>query len=556
MHPEFSINKTSKLGWILKGLLIIGFFIIFARLFELQIIKGEYYQGLSYGNRIRRVPIEAPRGEISARGGEKLVINREALKFIEFLPEGGYKKVLESSYSAEAVNEWEREYLLGAGAAHVSGYVGEVNADEVGKVNPNCQDKGVLNQGQLVGRSGLEASYECALSGRNGEILVEVDSQGKFVRYLGKKEVQTGIDLITNIDYGLQQKVSDVMEGKIGAIVATDVSGEVLALYSSPSFDPNIFTGEVAGNVVSSLLDDPNKPFFNRAISGTYHPGSVFKPVVAVAALSEGKIDKNFLYEDKGKIIVETTSGDFSYANWYLTQYGGVEGYINVVRAIARSTDTFFYKVGEFLGPDKIAEWANKFGMGEASGIDLPGEAVGLIPTPEWKKEVKGESWFLGNTYHVSIGQGDLAVTPLSINMATNVVASKGKFCKPVIYGEASCRDLGIEKHIIEIVEEGMIAACSEGGTGLPFFSFEPKVACKTGTAQTGTSDKAHAWFTVYLPESTENLNPERAIVLTILVEEGGEGSVVAAPIAKEILEYWLGIEPEVPEESPTPSDN
>ena len=533
-----SSKQESWLSWFFRGLLILFFVILIARLGDLQIIKGNYFRNLSNGNRIRRVIISAPRGKVFARGGEVLIGNRSVKKSIVFNPEKGYeKKDFEAGDNAdEVITEWERFYPLKEGFAHVGGYIGEVNEDEVGKINPDCPEKGYRRIGSLVGRSGLEKEYECLLSGIDGEELIEVDTTGRMIRVLGRKEPIPGQDIKTNINFGLQKKVSSLLNEKDGAIVVTDPKGAVLALYSSPSFDPNIFI-QGRKNEISKLFDNPDKPFFNRAISGRYHPGSVFKPVVAIAGLEEGKIDSDFLYDDPGEIVMKTLYGTFSFSNWYFSQYGRKEGEINIVRAIARSTDTFFYKVGELVGINNLVKWAEKFGLSGKTGIDLPGEISGLIPNPEWKEKVKHEKWFLGNTYHMSIGQGDIGLSPILINTLIASIAGKGSICSPRIIGKTECRDINIDIKNMDIVKEGMTKACQKGGTGYTFFDADPKVACKTGTAETGFEDKTHAWFVFFAPSDF----PE--IVATVLVEKGGEGSKVAGPIAREIYNYWFGKE-------------
>jgi penicillin-binding protein 2 len=241
------------------------------------------------------------------------------------------------------------------------------------------------------------------------------------------------------------------------------------------------------------------------------------------------------MFNDEGQITIKTLYGDFTYNNWYFTQYGGREGQIDLTRALARSTDTFFYTIGELVGPEKIAEFAHKFSLDEKTGIDLPGEVVGLIPTPEWKKKVKNEDWFLGNTYHLSIGQGDVAITPIELNMMTQAIATDGEYCKPTLSSEAKgdCRSIDIEKENFDLVKEGMKEACAAGGTGYTFFDFVPVVGCKTGTAEVGVGDDTHAWFTLFSPFE----RPE--IVVTVLVEKGGEGSKVAGPIARSIMNRW-----------------
>lgn len=526
MQNLASVKAQSWLVWFLKGLLLFGFAILIGRLAELQVIKGGYFRSLADGNRIRRVPITAPRGEILARGGETLVGNRESKTWVTFNPENGFEKkpVDESTPADEIITEWQRDYLLGSDFAHVSGYLGQANENEVGKVSPNCTPKGPLKLGDWIGRGGLEQQYGCTLRGVDGEEMVEVDTFGHKIRTIGRRNPQPGQDLKTTIDYDLQRKVASIvnqLDGKI-AVIATDGKGEILAFYSYPSFDPAR---------VSDYLIDENLPLFNRVIGGAYHPGSVFKLVTAAAALQEKKIDNDFRYDDPGILTVN----GFTYANWYFTQYGGKEGEIGLTRAIARSTDTFFYKVGELLGPDLLAQWAGKFGVGKPTGVDLPGEVAGLVPTPAWKKDYKNENWFLGNTYHMSIGQGDLTTTPLEVNLFTSAVVNDGMLCRPHIEeADPQCQRVPVDDKYFEEIKQGMFEACQSGGTGYPFFDFEPKVLCKTGTAETEDKDKTHAWFTVAAPHD----NPE--IVLTILVEKGGEGSKVAAPIAHDILDYWF----------------
>jgi len=534
----------------MKGLLVFGFLFLLGRLIELQVIKGGYFRGLSENNRIRKVVITAPRGLILARGGEILVGNRMVKKRLLFKPEGGIEKSndLKGAGESEIISEYIRDYPLGEAFGHVSGYLGEVSPEEVGKVNPVCSEKGARRLSSLVGRGGLEEQYNCLLSGVDGEEIIEVDTAGRMVRILGKNDPIPGKDIKTNIDYKLQKKAAEVMGGKKGAIIISDPTGEILALFSSPSFDPKAFLSGTDKNTILIILNDKDLPLFNRAIGGIFHPGSVFKPLVAIVALEEGKIDLNYRYEDQGVISVKTLYGDFSYSNWYFSQYGKTEGTIGLTKAIARSTDTFFYTIGELVGIDKLVERMGNFGLNELTGIDVPGETKNLIPSPEWKLKAKGEKWFLGNTYHLSIGQGDLALTPLALNRIPSVIASGGKLCIPRIVNKESfvnkdCKDLKIKKENLGLVKEGMVEACSIGGTGYTFFDWNNKesgpsiysgqIACKTGTAETNEDGKTHAWFTLFAPADS----PE--IILTVLVEGGGEGSKVAGPIAREVMDYW-----------------
>lgn len=538
METLSSTKNESWLTWFLRGLLILGFLALFGRLFDLQIIRGGYFRSLAEGNRIRRVPIVAPRGQILARGGEVLVGNRMVKKRVVFQPDNGFIKDedLGDAREDEIITEPVRHYLLAEEFAHISGYLGEIDSRELGKIAAECPEKGARRLGALTGRSGLEQKYDCVLAGSEGEELVEVDALGIKVRTLGRKEPLPGEDLKTHIDYGLQKKVAETMNGRKGAFLATDAQGEVLALYSAPAYDPNVFVDRKRASEISGFLESEDLPLFNRNLGGIYHPGSVFKPVVALAALEEGEIDENFTYLDEGHITIESPFGTFTYTNWYYTQYGGVEGTIDLPRAIARSTDTFFYKAGELVGVERIVDWAREIGLDKKTGIDLPGEITGLVPDPEWKLRTKGERWFLGNTYHLSIGQGDLALTPLAVNRAIAAIVT-GKLCKPTIAGLVDCEELELEEKTTQLIKKGMIGACRTGGTGFTFFEFEEKsgikVGCKTGTAET-ESGEPHAWFVAYAPAD----NPE--IIATVMIENGGEGSRVAGPIAREIFDYWF----------------
>lgn len=445
-------------------LLVTCCMLLVAQLIVLQAVQGKRNLTLSEGNRIKIEKIKAPRGIIYDRRETPLVYNVPGEK-----------------------TELMRDYLYGPILAHVLGYV---DVD-------------------FVGKSGLEKEYDEALRGVDGGELVEVDTEGKKIRLLGKKEPVPGENLYLTIDLDLQKKAYEALGNKKGAIVASDPrTGEILALVSKPSFNPN--------EISEGILNDPNQPLFNRAASGVYPPGSIFKIVTATAGLESGKINKNTKILDTGEIRI----GKYRYGNWYFDRFGRTEGLLDVVRAIKRSNDIFFYRVGERVGARKMVEWAKAFGLGREAGF---------LPDPE------SERWFLGNTYHLAIGQGKIGVTPLQVNMMANVIANGGKLCQPQILTMDACQDLGLEKETIELVKEGMEEACREGGTSLRFLDFDFSVGCKTGTSEFGDpAGRTHAWFTVFAPAD----NPE--ISITVLVEAGGGGSEVAAPIAKEILQEWV----------------
>jgi len=282
-------------------------------------------------------------------------------------------------------------------------------------------------------------------------------------------------------------------------------------------------------------------PFFNRPLGGVYPPGSVFKMVTAVAGLEEGVIDATSLIRDSGEIRI----GDYRYGNWYYDDYGRTEGEIDIVRALRRSNDIFFYRLGEMVGAEALASWARILGYESTGGLEYLGAVAGTIPDPLWKERVKGERWFLGNTYHMAIGQGDVLVSPMQVNRMTAALAARGVMCPPLLrqseVGRQSCEQLNLSEETLELVIEGMRQTCESGGTAFPLFGFEPVLACKTGTAQQGGLDHLpHAWFTVFAPLH----DPQ--IAITVLVEEGGQGSEVAAPVAREGLEYFFHGDEEV----------
>ena len=537
MNSLASRDNESWLPWFLRGILILLFLILLGKMIEVQIIKGGYYRTLSEENRVRHIPIPASRGKILAKDGQALADNVAIKKWSKFNTGGSFSLTddLTNAPPDEIVTDYKRIYPMGEAFAHASGYLAQVGEKEVGTVDPKCPEKGVRNSGMLIGVTGLEAEYECALRGVPGEELVEVNTSGKKIRSLAIKNPIPGSDIKTSIDFGLQQEVAGDMDKK-GAAVVTDSNGQILAFYSEPSFDPNLFIGQNNSTQISGLLKNPDLPLFDRVISGTFHPGSVFKPVVALAALEEGAIDKSFIFNDPGIITVN----GFSYTNWYFTEYGRLEGQIGLTRAIARSTDTFFYKIGEKTGPNNIAKWADMFGLDKPTGIDIPGETKGLIPTPDWKQKVMKEAWFLGNTYNMSIGQGDVSVTPIELNTYISAIGGDGRFCTPsfLLLGSPICRQIDVSQNDIDLVKEGMTEACKEGGTAYTFFDFPAKhggatVACKTGTAEVGTDGIPHAWFTLFTPSDKPK------VVVTILFERGGQGSTVAGPVARKIVDYY-----------------
>ncbi len=538
--PHFK-NRLAFFG----GILLIAFLILSGRLFWLTVVKGSYYRQLSQNNRLRENILPAPRGVITDRKGEILVRNKPAsLVKIPCGQQECYQRLThEEILKLEAENKlsWltlgvAREYPEETAFSHLLGFVGQLKKEEI---NQNyCGRK--LNYSDEIGRLGIEKAFDCQLKGKQGRELYEIDALGNKVKTLSYLEAVPGQNLTLSIDKELQLKAQEALNNRNGAVIAHNPqTGEIFVLYSSPSFDLAKFADGLSQTEYDKLINDPNKPLFNRAIAGVYPPGSTFKPLLAAAALEEQVITKTTQVEDVGVLTV----GRFSFGNWYFSQYGRKEGLVNVVKALARSNDIFFYKVGEWLGVEKIAGWAKKFKLGQTLGIEIAGEEKGLVPDASWKQAVMKEQWFLGDTYHYAIGQGNLLVTPLQIAFALGSFGNEGIICQPTLLKKNSClrlTDKLYSANTLALVKEGMIAACQAGGTAYPFFHYqvngrEIKVACKTGTAEFGDpQNKTHAWFFALAPAD----NPQLAV--TVLVEAGGEGSAVAAPIAKEIFDAWF----------------
>ena len=561
-HP--SLNKTYQTrGFLLPLILIIATALIFARLFFLQVIKGSSYRALSDSNRIKTIAIHAPRGIIFDRDGTPLVFNVPG--FRETINDK--TKLLEKNEALKLISEGKnnleidslRNYPYRETFSHVLGYIGQISKEELARLqSPEATADGgqedkefvAYKGGDLIGKIGIEKKYEGLLKGQDGKELVEIDNMGKIIRKLGLTDPTPGQNITLTLDVALQKAAFDAAAFiKKGAVIVSNPFGEILALLSSPSFDSNLFTmggGYTAPQeseykkINQVLSDSENQPLLNRAIGGTYPPGSTFKLVVASAGLEDKVIDKNFTIEDTGILRV----GVFSFGNWYFTQYGRLDGEVNIVKGIKRSNDIFFYKLAELVGVDKLSQFAGKFGLGKKLGIDLDGEQSGTVPTPQWKKGIIGENWYLGDTYHYGIGQGYLLTTPLQVNIWTQAIANHGVLYKPYLLKNTTNKQISkkfLSDETVSLVREGMVESCSTGGGAWPLFGFkvkgkEIKIACKTGTAEHGGKDTLpHAWITLFAPAE----KPE--IIITVLSESSGEGSNIAAPIAKKILEEWFG---------------
>ena len=520
--------------WIIRAGLFLSFGVLFAGFCNLAIIRYKYYYGLSRENRILENVIPAGRGLIVDRK-DRVV----AKSFYQYFKIVDANKVYDDQgdfagfrfEGRDLAYDLKRQYPYGESMSFLTGYVGKVNEKEVNV--EKCGGK--LGNESVMGRGGIEEYMDCELRGIDGRRLVEIDAKGKYIRELGRQEPELGKKITLSIDAYWQDKIYKMLNGKKAVVIMSNPkNGEIISMVSSPGFDPNAFSFQQDNIAVKNYLEDTkNLPLLNRAVAARYYPGSVFKITLATGGLESGVIGANTLIEDTGVIKV----GEYSYSNWLWTKKGEVDGMVDIVKAIRKSNDIFFYRLGEKMGLDRIVLWAGKFGYGKKTGVELPGEIGGILPDEEWKIKNRGEKWYLGNTYHLSIGQGDLSVTPLQVNQMTNVIASGGLKCKMTLIKDkkTECENLGIKRETLKLVVEGMKEACKNGGTAWPLFNFKTEIACKTGTAEVGDGTKdTHAWLTAFAPVDDPQIS------ITVLVERGGEGSDVAAPIVGDILKEWF----------------
>lgn len=569
--------------------LCLALFTLLWRLFDLTVVKGHQYRNLADGNRTRELVRHAPRGLLLDRTGKPLVQNIPEYRLIH--PCEGDRATEECTVriSEEEGNtlqktglpvgsflevDYKRVYLYPEATAHVLGYINELTDEEV---HDEYYALRGYRSGDRLGRTGAEEVFEERLRGKNGKELVEVDSSGKILRVLGSDPAIAGENITLALDIGIAIAAQTAFpEGQKGAVVVSKpATGELLALYSSPSYNPNLFTSGMTADQYTELVENPDLPMFNRAIGGVYPPGSTFKIVTSLAALEEKAIDKDTTVEDTGVITI----GPYKFPNWFFLEYGKTDGMVNVAKALQRSNDIFFYKAGEWLGITKLADWAKKVGIGKPRGVELFGEASGLMPDPEWKNtqfqtpedlEMRNNDWYLGDTYHVSIGQGYLLTTPLQVSAWADIIANGGNLCTPTIkkvtdnrFSGATCKTLHIEKSTIDTITSGMRDACAAGGTGWPLFDFHVTasgsaeavyipVACKTGTAEFGDAEtKPHAWFTAFAPipeqfttgvldSGKKRISGDPELAVSVLIEGAGQGSDQASPVAKKIFEAWF----------------
>lgn len=589
------------------------------QLFNLQVVSGAHNQMLADGNRVREYTIRAPRGAIydstgkllarnqanfdltinpsllPAKESDRTTVYQTVAKILGTNPDDVKKKAEASGLSytqpiliAENINREQglsfdekepqlggvsvdvnptREYLDGGNLSHFLGYIGRISAEEYAQ-NPDYLPTA------FIGKTGLEAYYEKQLRGVDGKERVEVDASGRRVKSLAAYPAQAGNNLNLSIDGALENKMAEYLkEGiqKAGStrglsIALNPQNGQVLGAVNYPSYDNNLFAKGISQADYSKLLSDPDNPLFDRILSGGYPIGSTIKPFISSAALQEGVINANTTIDDKGKIEVPNV-----YNPSIVYEFKGYDtnglGILNVVKAITWSSDVFYYIVGggyqgfKGLGIDRLVSYYKKFGLGHKTGVDLSDESAGYMPTPDSKKAKTGEPWYVGDTYNMSIGQGDMRVTPLQLVVAISAVANGGTvytphFAKSITDNQGNlieeikpsivAKDF-ISQQNLNLVRTGMEQVVEQGTACCLIKAEVPvKVAAKTGTAETSSEGfdgknprtKPHAWFVAYAPAD----KPQIAIVT--LVENSGEGAQFAAPITRNILKWYFGGRP------------
>jgi penicillin-binding protein 2 len=596
--------------WIRYGLLA-AMVILGVQLVNLQVVQGSRMRELAEGNRLRLQTILAPRGFIKDRYGEVIAKNTASFNLAitpADLPKDNKQQILEKfshefgisiaeieekvkkssagllepiiikrnisqqdsiKFSVLApqlpgfslVNIPVRDYVDSEIFSHTLGYTGVISDEEYKNLESENYS---LND--FIGKSGIEQSYEKYLRGVNGNKQLEVDSMGKPIKELGTAEPKPGNIVELNIDAGLQkvlyEQFAKSTTNKGAAVAVNPKTGEILALVSVPGFNNNLFAPGISQADYQQLLNDERLPLYNRAISGLYPPGSTIKPVTAAAVLQEGIVKPNTIIHDNGVLVIPNQFNSGISYNFYGWKRDGL-GAMDVRSAIAQSSDIYFYTVSgghprsdiKGIGAEKLAEYYRKFGMGKVTGIDIPGEKAGRVADPAWKAEYFKEDktlakWYLGDTYHISIGQGDMLTSPLQVVAWTAAIANNGVLNKPRLLKQVldqsgktiftpeaeNLINAGIDLEHLKVAQEGMRDNVThEKGSGRQLLSLPITAAGKTGTSQFDGSDpsRTHAWYTAYAPYE----DPQIAIV--VLVEAGGEGHAAAVPIVKNSLDWW-----------------
>ncbi len=578
----------------LAGFIIVFIVVLLMRLWYLQAVKGDYYQELAESNRIRPVKLRPPRGIIYDRFGRPLV--ESVLTFdISLVPEdapdldatieklsslikvtpAGIRAALddaapirtkyepvkiqeEASWDQVAMIEARQEDLPGAIiepehrrhypyaglASHQLGYIG--------KVSQSQRKHEQADIGLLIGQGGLEKVYDKYLRGIAGRRMIQVNAAGRKVKDLGIEEPRPGTDIYLTMDLDVQTAAEEGLGDRAGAVVAMDPnSGEIFALASHPNYDPNLFPRGISPKDWVRLMNDPSHPLYNRAIQSVYPPGSTFKVIVSLAGLETGVIKLDDKVTCRGGLKL----GNHTFRCWKKEGHGPISFH----DAIVQSCDVYFYTMGDRIGWDRVAEYARKLGYGSLTGILLPDEKPGLIPTTDWKKKRTGDVWRTADSYINSIGQGFVLVSPIQAAQMISAVANGGTFYRPTLLKMSRNRETGVAKAFssepkhkivldpgaLEEVRRGLLGVTSEpGGTAHGAATPMTTVAGKTGTAQViaqkvagrklSANTRDHAWFIGYAPAD----NPK--IAVAVLVEHGGHGGSAAAPVAKKVIEAFM----------------
>jgi len=586
-----SLHRRIKLvQWVVIVLVILVAMFIW----KMQVLDYNYFWQKAENNRLREIKLIPQRGLIVDREGKILAKNRASFK-LSYIRENVKDRkqsltrvaqllsldkqqlinrlekynslpafmpiVIKDDLTMEEVAKIEshqiefpelrlemeplRDYPYGSFASHVLGYLQEISLDELRSPEFSGYDVG-----DMIGKTGIEYQYERDLVGRKGLIIEVVDSLGRKTGEVVQRSPTPGNKVFLTLDFDLQAKAEELLQGREGAIVVLDArNGEILALASYPNFDLNKFIHRFSPQEWTSLIQDQSHPLENRAIRGLYSPGSIFKLVMALAGLDSGRITTRKTFLCTGTTLI--------YGHPFSCWYEPGHGVVNLISAIQHSCNIYFYNVGRLLGIQTIADYARRCGLGHLTGIDLPGEKAGLVPDPEWKKKNRHEPWYPGETISVAIGQGPLLVTPLQVACLTSLIARRGRKTAPHLLLQVEKRGGVIEKpnslasldndlvsaeEIFEKIITGMWRSVNAGGTGQGARLEGYDICGKTGSTQVisrSTADKlggqvkTHSWFTGFASRD----NPR--IVVTVIVEHGGMGGQTAAPIARELFELY-----------------
>lgn len=602
-QKKLEVPLREKLAYVIFGIFVLVVLLLFAKVFYLQVVEGGNLATLSENNRIRTKLIQAERGVVYDKNLKQLIFNSPAFDLIcdkrdlftssidsakeieEIAAVIGkdpqiLKQEIEESNNPQVLiyenlpqetlvlletklNDFPgfeiaantvRDYVSGSFFSHLIGYVSKINKNEL-EVYKN------YSVSDYIGKTGVEKSYEEILRGKPGIIQIEKDAFGRKKNEKTESLPEGGKSLVLHLDSDLQKKLTEELEKRLemtglkkAAAVALDPkTGGVLALVSLPSFDNNILSKGASVDEFQKIQNNPFEPFFNRAISGQYPTGSTIKPLIASAVLQEKIISPDKQIYDPGYIEVKS-----QYDPNIVYRYSGLEqpGYYDIRKAIAKSSNVYFYTVGggykdqPGLGPTRIKQYLELFGLGNKTQIDLAGESQGFVPWPEWKKQAKGENWWDGDTYHLSIGQGDLLTTPLQLASAFAAIANGGTLFQPEVVQKIVDTSTGsvqtiqeikpkiirqnfIDPENLKVVREGMRQGVVDG-TGLVLQSLPVKAASKTGTAQTSKDNYYDIWASVFAPYD----DPQ--IVLVIITEDVEGLHVPSLMVAKEVLDWYF----------------